>query len=209
LFLYGRGKLKNTFLLIIAIFLTTIPIFADDNDEYLGGSTGIAGTEQQQGQTGQTSGTGTQTSQPDLGGVNTWDFLTMLVSLAVIVGIIYGIFYFVKKGVGKKIVENELITIVGSKIITGSKALHVIEVGKTMYLLGSSNESINLISEITDKETKDTLKLASTQKNQKPVRFQDFIANIFRRDTKKQLDVAESVDFMKQQRSRLKRMKEQ
>jgi len=206
-----EGELKNIIVLIIAVFfLTTGPSFADNNDDYLKGTMNLTGTEQAK-DGASSAGTGQEAPQPaqEIGAVDTGDFITMIISLAVVVGVIYAIFYVVKKGVGKKIVENQVISIVGSKIISGSKALHVVEVGKTMYLIGSSNESINLISEISDKETRDTLKLQATQNKQAPVRFQDFIANLFRRDTRKQLEIAETADFMKQQRNRLKRMKEQ
>ena len=70
-------------------------------------------------------------------GPSFWDYLSMVLGLGVVVIIIVVIFYAIKKGVNKKIVENELIKVLGSKIITGNKVLHLIEVGNDVYLIGS------------------------------------------------------------------------
>jgi flagellar biogenesis protein FliO len=126
--------------------------------------------------------------------VSTWDFINMILGLLIVVGIIYLIFRILKRGVG---------------IITGSKALHIVEVGGSIYLVGSANDSINLISEVTEKEAKDSIRLTAAQKlQQQRPRFINIITSFFKPSVKKQLEINESIDFMKKQRSRLKKLKE-
>ncbi|MBN1524465.1 MAG: FliO/MopB family protein [Spirochaetales bacterium] len=151
-----------------------------------------------------------QSNLDNVGAVNFGDIFVMFLSLVFVIAIIYGIYFLMKKGLGKKIAENNMIKIMGSKIIHGNKAIHIIEVGKKIYLIGSSNESLNLISEISEKETVDWIQLAAAeQAQQAPIRFQDIIGKIFKSQPKKQVEIQESVDFMKKQRERLKRMKEE
>jgi flagellar biogenesis protein FliO len=136
-----------------------------------------------------------------------WDYISMVLGLGVVVVIIMVIFYAIKKGMHKKIVENELIKVLGSKIITGNKILHLIEIGNSVYLIGSSNESLSLISEVSDKETKDTLKLKASQTQVNPVKgFGDMIMGFLNRRQQKKEVVDHSINFMKEQRSRLQRL---
>ena len=117
------------------------------------------------------------------------------------------VFFFLKRGFGKRIVENAQIKILGSKIISGSKAVHLIEVGGLIYLIGSANESINLIAEITDKEARDIIKLETAQINEhRPKRFVEILSSFFRPKVAKQLEINESVDFIKAQRERLNKL---
>jgi flagellar protein FliO/FliZ len=140
-------------------------------------------------------------------GPSFWDYLSMVLGLGVVVVIIVVIFYAIKKGINKKIVENELIKIMGSKIITGNKVLHLIEVGNSVYLIGSSNEGISLISEVSDKETKDIIKLKASQKSENPVKgFGDFIVGFLNRKSQKKQVMDHSINFMKEQRSRLSKL---
>lgn len=140
--------------------------------------------------------------------VNTWDFISMIIGLLVVVGVIYLIFFALKRGMGKKIVENEQIKILGSRIITGNKALHVVDVGGMIFLVGSANDSINLIAEIAEKEAKDSIRLAASQSNVGKPRFAQLLASFFKPKVKRQLEINESVEFMKNQRDRLHKMKE-
>jgi flagellar biogenesis protein FliO len=173
---------------------------------YQGPSPSPAGSSgQQPGQTGSNGATSdTYNANP-----TTMDFITMILGLLVVIAIIYLIFWFLKKRMRGKIVENELIKILGSRVITGTKSLHLVEVGGAIYLVGSSNESLTLISEIAEKEAKDSIRLAASQAAGGTVRprFVDALASMFKPAVKRQLEINESVDFMKKQRERLKKFK--
>ena len=140
-------------------------------------------------------------------GPSFWDYLSMVLGLGVVVVIIVVIFYAIKKGVNKKIVENELIKVLGSKIITGNKVLHLIEVGNDVYLIGSSNEAISLISEVSDKQTKDIIKLKASQAPKSSVKgFGDLIFGFLNRKNQKKQVMSNSINFMKEQGSRLRNL---
>ncbi|MBN1799286.1 MAG: flagellar biosynthetic protein FliO [Spirochaetales bacterium] len=131
----------------------------------------------------------------------------MVLGLGIVVVIIVVIFYAIKRGINKKIIENELIKIMGSKIITGNKVLHLIEVGNAVYLIGSSNEGLSLISEVSDKETKDIIKLKASQRTENPVKgFGDLIVGFLNRKSQKKQVMDHSINFMKEQRSRLRKL---
>jgi flagellar protein FliO/FliZ len=103
----------------------------------------------------------------------------------------------------------DFISILGSRVITGTKSLHLVEVGGQIFLVGSANDSINLVAEIADKEAKDSIRLSAAQGGMsKPRRFVETLAAMFKPKVKRQLEINESIDFMKSQRDRLKKMKE-
>jgi flagellar protein FliO/FliZ len=88
-----------------------------------------------------------------------WDFLRMLLVFLLVIASIYGLIFFLKKMGTGKYEESDLINILSSKSVAAGKSLHIVEVGNQMMLLGVSDDSINLITEIKDKETFDTIKL--------------------------------------------------
>ena len=88
-----------------------------------------------------------------------WDFLRMLLVFLLVIASIYGLIFFLKKIGTGKYEESDLINILSSKSVAAGKSLHIVEVGNQMMLLGVSEDSINLITEITDKETFDSIKL--------------------------------------------------
>ena len=160
-----------------------------------------AGTKEASTQTDQNTG------RLDAVGPSLWDYVSMIFGLGIVVAIIVAIFFLIKKGLNKKIVENELIKILGSKVISGNKTLHLIEVGNLIYLVGSANENISLIAEVSEKETKDTLKLKASQAQMNPIKgFGDLISGFIHRRGQKKEIIDQSVDFMKEQRSRLHKL---
>ena len=92
-------------------------------------------------------------------GVSTWDFVRMLVILAAVVGAIYLVFWLMRRSAGKKVTENDLIHVLGSRSLAGNRALHLVEVGRSVFLVGSSDGGVELVSEITDKESLDSVRL--------------------------------------------------
>ena len=73
-----------------------------------------------------------------------------------VIGVIYLLFWLLRRGSGKRIQENDLIRVLGSRSLAGNRALHLVEVGTSIYLVGSSDGGVELISEITDKESLDS-----------------------------------------------------
>jgi flagellar protein FliO/FliZ len=139
-------------------------------------------------------------------GVTTWDFVRMVIILAAIIGVIYLLFWLLRRGAGRKIQENDLIRVLGSRSLSGSRALHVVEVGASVYLIGASDGGVELISEITDKESLDSVRLkAAEEKPQGRRGFAQVLAEIFT-PARKSLSVNDGIGFLKGQRERLKKL---
>ena len=140
--------------------------------------------------------------------ISTWDFLRMVLILGGVVGLVYIFFFLLKRGLGQKRFENDLIRILGSTSLSGNKALHLIEVGSSIYLVGSAESSVALIAPIEDQESKDHIKLESSRSQSQEQRsFSRVLRDFFKPAKDNKLKgLGETVDFMKEQQERLKRL---
>ncbi|MGD0723981.1 MAG: flagellar biosynthetic protein FliO [Spirochaetia bacterium] len=161
--------------------------------------------------TGSATGTtvapqGSPAAPPAVTGVSTWDFVRMLIILACVVGVIYLLFWILRRSSGKKIQENDLIRVLGSRSLAGNRALHLIEVGGCVYLVGASDGGVQLISEITDKESLDSVRLKAAEQPASAGRsFPQILSEIFR-PARKPVSLGEGIGFLRGQRDRLKKL---
>jgi flagellar protein FliO/FliZ len=147
-------------------------------------------------------------------GVGTWDFVRMLVVLALVVGLIYGMFWLLKRGTRMKTPENEMIRVLGSRSLAGNRALHLVEVGRSVYLVGSAENGVNLVAEVRDQETLDSVRIQAAEEGGKPRRtFAATLARVFNPSktrgtagTGKAPGLGEGADFLRRQRDRLRRL---
>ena len=138
--------------------------------------------------------------------VSTWDFVRMLLILAAVVGAIYLLVWLLRRGSGKRVRENDLIRVLGSRTLAGTRALHLVEVGTAIYLIGSSDGGVELIAEVTDKESVDGLRLRAAEEAPAARRtFQAVLSEIFR-PARHQTTMGESVGFLRRQRDRLRKL---
>ncbi len=135
--------------------------------------------------------------------VSTWDFVRMLLILAAVVGVIYLLFYLLKRGFRRQLPQNDLIRVLGSRSLAGNRALHLVAMGRSVYLVGAAESGISLIAEIKDQETLDQIRLDTSQVLP-PQGFAQFFQTLWK-GGKRNLG-GDSVDFMKQQRQRLQKM---
>jgi flagellar protein FliO/FliZ len=137
--------------------------------------------------------------------VSSWDFLRMVLILAAIIGVIYLIFWMIKRGFKRQLPQNDLIHLLGTRNLTSNRALHLVELGKQIFLVGAAEGSISLISEIKDQETLDSIILERSQNETRaPQGFADFLRSFLK--SGKGSSVGSTVDFMKQQRQRLEKL---
>jgi flagellar biosynthetic protein FliO len=182
------------------------------------GAVGAAGNESEillpdagTGGTGSATGTavapqGSAAPPPAVTGVSTWDFVRMLIILALVVGVIYLLFWILRRSSGKKIQENDLIRVLGSRSLAGNRALHLIEVGGSVYLVGASDGGVQLISEITEKESLDSVRLKAAEQPASAGRsFPQILSEIFR-PARKPFSAGEGIGFLRGQRDRLKKL---
>jgi flagellar protein FliO/FliZ len=138
--------------------------------------------------------------------VSVWDFVRMLLVLALVVAAIYLVLRFLRKKAGRRVQENDLIRVMGSRTLAGTRSLHVVEVGRGVYLVGSSDGGVELIAEITDKESLDSLRLKAAEEQTAGRRtFQSALADIFR-PARGPATMGDSLGFLKRQRDRLKKL---
>jgi len=139
--------------------------------------------------------------------VSSWDFIRMLFILGAVVAVIYLIFYFLKRGLRRQLPENEIIRLLGTRHLAGNRALHLVELGNTVFLLGAAEGGISLISEVKDQETLDNLRIESSKTRAVPQGFGQFFQSMLRGGKGSGAGIqAGTIDFMKQQRQRLNKM---
>jgi flagellar protein FliO/FliZ len=131
-----------------------------------------------------------------------WDFFRMVLVLACVVGIIYLIFYLLKRAGNGKYAKSDLIRIVGSQSLPGNRAIYLVQVGAQVFMIGAGGDSVTLLGEITDKDAVDAMILAGAEDESSPRRsFGDVVASLVRGDQ------GGSLDLMRQQRERLQRLR--
>ncbi len=148
-------------------------------------------------------------------GVRAWDFIRMLLILAAVVGVIYLLFWLLRRGAGRRVQGNELIKVLGSRTLSGSRALHLVEVGRSVYLVGSAEGGVELIAEVTDQESIDSIRLAAAQPGAiRPRSFADTLGEIFRPGRpagggppNRPTSLFEGAGFLKRQRDRLRKLR--
>lgn len=132
-----------------------------------------------------------------------WDLLRMIVVLAAVVGAVYGIFYLLKRSGKGKFVQNDSIRVLGAQTLPGNRNLYLVEVGSQVFLVGSGGDSVNLISEITDKESVDTLILRAGENGTGARRsFSELVSGIFKGND------GQSLGYIREQRERLQRLRQ-
>jgi len=140
--------------------------------------------------------------------ISTWDFVKMLLVLGGVVGLIYLLFVLLKRGARNRYPENQLIRMLDYQSLSGSRALHLVEVGNSIFLVGSAENGVSLISEITDKEGLDTIHLELSRKSAPQRRnFSDMLINLFKSAGNKRISIVDSINFMKQQKDRLRKLR--
>lgn len=143
-----------------------------------------------------------------IGNITFWDFLRMVLILGVIIGLIYLLFYFIKKRGSPKLQNNELFEVISTQVLSSNRTIHLVQVGNQFFLIGSGEQSVNLISEIKDRETIDEIRLKlSNVKSGDRRNFKNIFSGLFGQGSVR-LDgsVNSNTDFLNRQRDKLKRM---
>ncbi len=132
------------------------------------------------------------------------DLIRVIIVLAGVIGVIYLLVYLLKRFTPIAESGEERIALLSTRHLKRDASLHLIEVGNQVFLVGSGSSSVNLISEITDQETLDSIKLEQAGE---PQRATGSFRSLFRQGLslgsgRKMTE--ESPDFLRTQRNRLK-----
>jgi flagellar biosynthetic protein FliO len=104
--------------------------------------------------------------------VETWDILKIFIILGIMMGIMYGLLYLVKKYIysfDKKGNNNSKIKVISTQTILPKKFVSLIQLNNTIYLLGVSDQSVNLIDKFDEEE------LVEEEKSQSEFPRQNFL----------------------------------
>jgi flagellar protein FliO/FliZ len=143
-----------------------------------------------------------------------WDFLRMLLILGFVLALVYGFFHYLKKLASPRETGLEMIRLLESRVLSGNKHLHLVEVGDHIVLIGTSESSIQLLLELKDRETIDSirLKVSELPSPRKTKGFFDLVQQYFhRKEAGEQaggVDASgeESLEFIRRQRERLNKL---
>ena len=138
-----------------------------------------------------------------------WLFLRMILVLAIVVICIYAVVWFMKKSVKTENDEDDpFLRKVSSVSLAPGKSVQIVTLVDKGFVVGVSDDSVNLISEINDKELIDAMNLYSDKKKQtqKPRSFAD-VLEIFMPKKKDSTIYGDSSkqfsDMLNKQRNRL------
>ncbi len=135
-----------------------------------------------------------------------WDVVRMLLVLGAVLGVIYLLFFLLKKASRPVRDSGSVIDVIATRSITGNSSVHLLKVGKQVFLVGSGDGEVRLISEITDKETLDTIDLDNTPVSAGSKSFSGVIRDVFQGSGGGESSETRSRSFIKQQKDRLKNM---
>lgn len=125
----------------------------------------------------------TQSPQVELEeGLNTftvWDFLRMVLVLGGVIAAIYGVFFLLKRVGNPRTQPNSLINVLSTQNLQGNRALHLVEVGNEVFLIGSADGGVQLVSRIEESETLDSIHLYRSQMSAGTKTFQSALKGIF------------------------------
>lgn len=135
-----------------------------------------------------------------------WLFVRMILVLLVVIGCIYAVFYFVKKTTNPTNETDAFLKKVASITLSPGKSVQVVTLQNHCYILGVSDSSVQLISELDDKDLIDAMNLEADKESSGSVKdFASLLASAMGLKKKTFEDsVSSSVENMQTQSNRLK-----
>lgn len=136
---------------------------------------------------------------------------TLFIS-ALFIGAVYYLFKFIAKKQGVANINPDVVRILGITPVGPNRFLQIIEIGRKVFLIGNTENSINLLTEITDKETIDIIKTSASQQIISPkISFTEHLMNFIKSnlsgrkiESEKKTTGFAGLDFLKKQTKRLR-----
>ncbi len=133
--------------------------------------------------------------------------LKAVFSLLIITGLIYFVLRFFLSGQRWLTKQQGLIRVIGTHPLTPNKYIQIVEIGNKLLVLGISDHSINLLTEIIDKEVIDSIKIQSSRQEEKmQLSFIQHLKERISGGEIKQTNYEEKLQFLNKQRERLKKL---
>ncbi|WP_241747160.1 flagellar biosynthetic protein FliO [Lysinibacillus sphaericus] len=113
--------------------------------------------------------------EPAAGGLSAWEYIKMVLALIFVVVLFYGLMKFLNKR-NLNFQRNQLVQNLGGLSLGAQKSVQLLQVGKTLYLVGVG-EDVQLLREITDPDEVATL-LALYNERQELAATSPYIAEV-------------------------------
>ena len=103
---------------------------------------------------------------------NVWQFIRLILVLILVIACIYGIVWLLKKSTVPNFQPSQYLKKVAALNLAPGKSVFIVSTPSQAFLIGTSENSVNLIGEINDKELIDSMNLAvEAQPSSKPKDF--------------------------------------
>jgi flagellar protein FliO/FliZ len=147
----------------------------------------------------------------ELSGFTLWDFLRMILVLGAVIALIYGLFLFLKRAGNPKTGGEAFINLLASQPLNGNRSLHLVQVGVELFLIGSADGAVSLVSRIEDKEFIDQITLQQSSEKSGGRSFSGALRALLgeTRGDEERSHEENSALFLGKQKERLKNMQRQ
>lgn len=104
-------------------------------------------------------------------------FVRMIVVLVIVIGLIYGVLWFIKKKTNVVKTDDDYLRRAAYINIAPGKTIEVITLIDKAYLIGVTEDNITMLGEINDKELISAMNISADKKNntKKPATFADVL----------------------------------
>lgn len=135
-----------------------------------------------------------------------WAFVKMILVLAVIIACIYGVFIFFRKSSNSGNSDDPFLRKVSQISLSPGKSVQVVTLLDNAYLIGVTDNSINLIGQVTDKELVEAMNVYSDKNSriEKPRTFSDVLDIFLQKGHRSEnvfADSSAATDSLKKQRA--------
>lgn len=111
-------------------------------------------------------------------GLNAWDFIQMIFATVFVVGLLYGLLKFVNKK-SRSYKSTNVVNHLGGTALGQNRSVQVVKIGEKVYILGVG-ENVQLISEVADKEERDTLLKNYEEQGDQSLQAKQFLTQPFK-----------------------------
>lgn len=137
-----------------------------------------------------------------------WDFIRMILVLGLMVGLIWGFVYLLKRVSQKPTEELEGVRLLATFTLSPSRNLYFVEIGNRVFVLSGAENGVQTITELDDQVLIDSLRLRSAR--QKPVAqpFWEMLKKAFGGGPSKMsaAPISQKEEFFEKQRDRLSKL---
>jgi len=137
-----------------------------------------------------------------------WDFLRMIFVLAVLVGLIWGFVYLMKRFTQRPNSELDGVRLLATFNLSPTRVLYFVEVGEKVLLLSGAENGVNHLMQIDDQVLIDHLRLKAAQVKPPSQPFWDIFKKMFGSNQPPfgTPPSQSSTEFLQKQRERLKNL---